>query len=307
MLLEAILGTRTKIRMLACLMEHPEGLTRKRLADLSQVSHRAVYEQIKDLEFLEIVIKKKNHYHLNETHFLYHALLDILQMGLLHEQLLEEKILEFIHQHLGTNYYIGGFLAATRNITLMDYHVEIIHVGVVKKYHEEAITKFKILNSHHRVAINEFVSGKMTLYFFKTSKIPPDVLLEDGVYQASLSRGVIECFILPGLTPYGQVLTFMENLKENLLDVELMAKIVQEFTTDDIPDTHQLVNFFVFLEALKDFFIDTSRRPGWLDDGKTKILLDIHQQGHGDPKLKETYRRALQNVLGTMIGDEGWY
>lgn len=305
MLLEAILGTRTKIRMLTCLMQHPEGITRKSLADLSDVSHRMVYDQVKDLEFLEIVIRKGNRYYLNEKHFLYHALLDILQMGLLHERQLEERILEFIHQKLKPHYYIGGFLAATRYITLVDYHATIIHVGVPNDWYDDAVQKFQVLKHHQRFSINEMNPDKTVLYFFKTPRIPSDVQLDHEIYYASLTRGTLECFILPGIIPYGQALVFLENLKEGLLDVHQLKHVIQGdgmlvHTTD------QLRAFFTFLKALRDILTIEKNLPKWIIQDEIKELMNLIPKNiTSTNQLITSYQKAIREALSTIIGDEG--
>ena len=55
-MIDVLLGSKTKVKILQMLTIYPEGLTRNKIAEYSSLHPNNIYDQIEDLVFFDIVI-----------------------------------------------------------------------------------------------------------------------------------------------------------------------------------------------------------------------------------------------------------
>lgn len=297
MILESIIGTRTKLRILTCLTQYQDGLTRNRIAEVINLNHRNVYEQITDLEFFGIIKNENKQYSLNKNHYLYDAIDIFLPLGRFYENHIREQLYNktFFHEKFNPHYYIGGYSAAIRFVTLYDYFVDLIHVGIERKYYTTAVKQLKVLNHLSDISVGKFVPGALNICLFPIDAIPSDIEYSNGCYYTSNTRGIIECFQHPaGLMEYGQVLLLLQSADEEVVDFTLLH---DELKKNDFPLNLQYILALLSLNrsqhSIKEFSFDLKHEHL----KKIESLLG--------PDLSSSYQHAVIEAIRTITGMEG--
>ncbi len=236
-MLELLLGTRTKVRLLKVLAESENPLTRNELARKTQSGIRSTYGQTEELIAIGVLKEIENgrcRLALDPEFPFYDSIRDLFLSGRDYP-VIPQDVLKLMDRICGDNYYIGAFTAARQRITPVDYDPQIYMVNILKKHYPRLSPRVKVLGKLSGVRVYEEMgdAGEMTIIANVCENIPPDVkridYLNVEVWMASVERGIIEC--LTEKTPftlYGTYLALVQNRLDNVLDQDYLKKLAIE-------------------------------------------------------------------------------
>ena len=236
-MLELLLGTRTKVRLLKVLSASGNPMTRNELARTTHSGTRSTYEQIEELIAIGVLKETENgrsKLALDPEFPFYDSIRDLFLSGRDYPGI-PQDILKLIDRICGDNYYIGAFTAARQRITLVDYDPQIFMVNILKKRYPKLSPRVMVLGKLSGVRVNDKMglAGEMTIIANACENIPPDIkridYLNVEIWMASVERGIIEC--LTGKTPfilYGIYLALLQNRLDNVMDMEYLKKLAIE-------------------------------------------------------------------------------
>ncbi|MDO8728166.1 MAG: hypothetical protein Q7J35_19095 [Candidatus Methanoperedens sp.] len=236
-MLELLLGTRTKVRLLKVLAASGNPLTRNELARTTHSGTRSTYEQIEELIAIGVLKEIENgrsRLALDPEFPYYESIRDLFLSGMDYPGI-PQDVLKLIDRICGDNYYIGAFTAARQRITPVDYDPQIYMVHILKKRYPELSPRVMVLGKLSGVRVYDQTgqAGEMTIIANACENIPPDVkridYLNAEIWMASVERGIIEC--LTGKTPfilYGAYLALLQNRLDNVMDLEYFRKLAIE-------------------------------------------------------------------------------
>jgi hypothetical protein len=236
-MLELLLGTRTKVRLLKILASSGNPMTRNELARITHSGTRSTYEQIEELIAIGVLKEIENgrcRLALDPEFPFYDSIRDLFLSGRDYPGI-PQDVLKLVDRICGDNYYIGAFTAARQRITPVDYDPQIYMVNILKKHYPGLSPRIKVLGKLSGVRIYEEMgeAGEMTVIVNACETIPPDVkridYLNVDVWIASVERGIIEC--LNGKTPfalYGIYLALLQNRLDNVIDLAYFRKLEVE-------------------------------------------------------------------------------
>ena len=289
-MLQAILGTKTKLKILEQLCTYPEGLNRYALAKLSKVNVRVVYEQIEDLVFLDIVKHSEKIYYLNKSHPLYETICSLFVLETEIVNTMEYSIHGFLHDKLQYKYYIGGYDAAMQYVTSLDYTENIIHIGMKRDIYKEMCQKLQLLNAFDVFSFNQLNPEKLSIIAFPIDTIHDDIIKGTihghEVYIASVTRGIVECFIYSGISTYGKCLLLLYNAYEKLLDNNLFVKLYKQNLFP--PELIYIINLSLEHEL----------------NGFSSIMGKITKMYDLSEKERRVYYQAFIEAKRTIYGEE---
>ena len=241
-MLEVILGSKTKVKILEILSEYPDGLTRNKIAEYSSLHPNNIYDQIDDLLFLDIIATNGKIYFLNSNHLLYETLRSFFQLFTEYTHHFSNNIIPFISSKLTTNYYFTGYFAATRMITPIDYSENLINIVIVSPHYSYFDKKLALLTTLENISYQKLEPGKVSIFAHEGKDIPADVKLEkyngQDIFLSSITRGIIDCFRYPGTSDYGKCLILIQNEQEGLLDYSILT---EEYKNNTIPIDLQFI------------------------------------------------------------------
>jgi hypothetical protein len=236
-MLELLLGTRTKVRLLKILAASGNPMTRNELARITHSGTRSTYEQIEELIAIGVLKEIENGHcrlALDPEFPFYDSIRDLFLSGRDYPGI-PQDILKLVDRICGDNYYLGAFTAARQRITPVDYDPQIYMVNILKKPYPGLSPRIKVLGKLPGVRVYEKIgeAGEMTIITNACENIPPDVkridYLNVDVWIASVERGIIEC--LTGKTPfmlYGTYLGLLQNMLDNVIDLAYFRKLAVE-------------------------------------------------------------------------------
>jgi hypothetical protein len=236
-MLELLLGTRTKVRLLKVLAESGDPMTRNELAKITHSGTRSTYEQIEELIAIGVLKEIENgrsKVALNPEFPFYDCIRDLFLLGRDYPGI-PQDVLKMVDRICGDNYYLGAFTGARQSITPVDYDPQIYIVNILKKHYPKLSPRVMTLNKLPGVRVYEKMgeAGEMTIIANACKNIPPDVkridYLNVDVWIASVERGIIEC--LTGKTPftlYGTYLALLQNRLDNVIDPAYFRKLAVE-------------------------------------------------------------------------------
>lgn len=236
-MLELLLGTRTKVRLLKVLAASGNPMTRNELARKTRSGIKSTYEQIEELIAIGVLKEIENgrsKVALDPEFPFYDSIRDLFISGRDYPGI-PQGVLKLVDRICGDNYYLGAFTAARQRITPIDYDPQIYIVNILKKCYPELTPRVMALGKLSGVRGYEKMgeAGEMTIIANACEKIPPDVKRIDylnlDVWMASVERGIIEC--LTGKTPfiqYGTYLAMLQNRLDNVIDLEYLRKLAIE-------------------------------------------------------------------------------
>lgn len=288
-MIEAILGSKTKVKILEILTKYPDGLTRNKIAEYSLLHPNNIYDQIDDLLFLDIVKKQNKNYLLNPDHALYDTFKSFFQVVMEYSNQFSSGILSFLHSKLTNHYYITGYFSATRMITPIDYSENVLNVVILKDQYTYFSKKFSLLTTTENISYQKVEAGKLTLFTHEQDFIPADIKIEkingQEIYLSSITRGTIDCFRYEGVSDYGKCLILLQNETEGLLDNSLLIK---EYEQSNLPLTLQFV-----LKEMAKMNIGTFQQFSDLKE-KTKQIKERKKLS-----LEKALKEAITTVQGT--------
>ncbi len=233
-MLELLLGTKTKVRLLKVLAASGDPMTRNELARLTHSGTRSTYEQIEELIAIGVLMEIENgrsRVALDPEFPFYDSIRDLFISGRDYPGI-PQDILKMVDRICGDSYYLGSFTAARQRITPVDYDPQIYMVNILKKHYPSFLPRIMALGKLPGVRVHENMGeeGDMIIIASACENIPPDVkridYLNVEVWIASVERGIIEC--LTGKTPftlYGAYLALLQNMLDNVIDPEYFRKI----------------------------------------------------------------------------------
>jgi hypothetical protein len=237
-MLEAVLGTRAKVRMLRALATAGHPLTRHELARAARSGMRSTYEQVEELLALGVVREvagPRTRVELDPEFPLHDELRGLL---LSEGDLLGTAgdILAAVDRICGDGYYIGAFTAARARITPVDYDPPFYLVNVLEAGWARLCPRLRALGRLDNVRVGEDGTdgtGDVTLILASCSKIPSDAARTQvrgaDVWLCSAERGIVEC--LARKTPfseYGAYLALLQNRVDGVLDVKRLCNLANE-------------------------------------------------------------------------------
>ncbi len=236
-MLELLLGTRTKVRLLKVLAESGDPMTRNELARITHSGTRSTYEQIEELIAIGVLKEIENgrsRLALDPEFPFYDSIRDLFLSGRDYPGI-PQDVLKLVDRICSDNYYLGAFTAARQRITPVDYDPQIYMVNILKKHYPGLSPRVMVLGKLSGVRVYEKIgeAGEMTIIANACENIPPDVkridYLNVEVWIASVERGIIEC--LTGKTPftlYGTYLAMLQNRLDNVMDQDYLKKLAIE-------------------------------------------------------------------------------
>lgn len=236
-MLELLLGTRTKVRLLKVLAESGDPMTRNELARITHSGTRSTYEQIEELIAIGVLKEIENgrsRLALDPEFPFYDSIRDLFLSGRDYPGI-PQDVLKLVDRICSDNYYLGAFTAARQRITPVDYDPQIYMVNILKKHYPGLSPRVMVLGKLSGVRVYEKIgeAGEMTIIANACENIPPDVkridYLNVEVWIASVERGIIEC--LTGKTPftlYGTYLALLQNRLDNVMDQDYLKKLAIE-------------------------------------------------------------------------------
>ncbi len=236
-MLELLLGTKAKVRILTVLAASGDPLTRNELARITHSGTRSTYEQIEELIAIGVLKEIENgriKLALDPEFPFYDNIRDLFLSGRDYPGI-PQDVLKMVDRICGDNYYLGAFTAARQGITPVDYDPSVYMVNILKKHYPRLSPRVKALGKLPGVRVYESMgeAGEMTIIANACENIPPDVKRNDylnvEVWIASVERGIIEC--LTGKTPfilYGIYLALLQNRLDNVMDTAYFRKLAIE-------------------------------------------------------------------------------
>lgn len=287
-LIETIFGNKTKVKIIEILVQFPDGLTRNKIAEYSSLHPNNIYDQIDDLVFLDILTINGKLYLLNPNYVLFESLKSFIQLFTDYSENFSFHIVPFIHSKLKNQYYVTGYFAATRLITLIDYRENLLNIAILKPHYEYFNKKLSLLASIENISYQTLEAGKLSIFSFEQDSIPIDVKIErfeeSDIFLSSITRGIIDCFRLPGTSDYGKCLILLQNELEGLLDYSILK---EEYNSDTIPS-----NLLFVIHKLVDKHIGSFQQLKSFDKKTIKIEED----------KRVSLQKALHEAISTVQG-----
>jgi len=236
-MLELLLGTRTKVRLLKVLTASGNPMTRNELARITHSGIRSTYEQIEELIAIGVLKEIENGY--SKVAFdpefpFYDSIRDLFLSGRDYPGI-PQDVLKMVDRICGDSYYLGAFTAARQRITPIDYDPQIYLVNILKKHYSELIPRVMALGKLPVVRVYEKMgeAGEMNIIANACENIPPDVkridYLNVEVWMASVERGIIECLtVKKPFTLYSTYLALLQNRLDKAIDLEYFRKLAIE-------------------------------------------------------------------------------
>ncbi len=288
-MIEVILGSKTKVKILEILAKFPDGLTRNKIAEYSSLHPNNIYDQIDDLLFLDILTTKSKVYQLNPNHLLYETIKSFFQLFIEYSENFSTNIVSFIHSKLKNNYYFTGYFAATRSITPIDYSENILNIAILKPYYEYFNKKFSMVKTIENISYQRLEPGKLSIFSHEQESIPADVKMEKynetDIYLSSITRGIIDCFKFPGTSDYGKCLILIQNEREELIDYSILK---EEYIHNSIPTNLQYV--------IKEL---ANKSIGSFQQLKKHSIKEIKIEEEKKVLLQKAIKEAIATVQGT--------
>lgn len=268
-MLNILLGSKTKVKILQILSSFPDGLSRYKIAEFSALHPNNIYDQIEDLVFFDIISKQGKVYTLNPNHPLFESIKSFFLLFSDFSSHFSASIIPFIHSKLSPHYYFTGFFAASRMITPIDYTESVLNIAIIKPFYQSLIQQLSLLSTFEDISFQSFQPGKLSLFVHEVSSIPSDVHLDSfnnqDMYLASVTTGIIDSFKLPGISDYGKCLVLLQNDSDNILDYFIlkdrikhdsiplnMLIVLHEFSNHDIGNFNQLQGIISLPDESKD-------------------------------------------------------
>jgi len=215
-LLENILGTRTKVRMITALARSEEPKTRYELFTECGGSAHGLYDQVEQLIATGVVRVDDGKVSLDQEFIFYDHLINLVMSMEAHVTDLEWA-LSRLDELLGEGYYIGGFWAARQETVPYDYEAPGILVNVVKHDRTQEIRLETLSN----------VSG-YDITARSIDFIPDDVTrtstFNAEYWTAGIERGLVESLLTLDCSTYGAYLLFVQNIMESDIDLEAVKR-----------------------------------------------------------------------------------
>lgn len=238
-MLELLLGTRTKVRLLQLLAESEAPMTRNELAKATNSGIRSTYEQVEELIAIG-ALKEAGRRVVLEPEFPFYDTLRELLLSSKNYPSTAQDVLGLVDKNCGDKYYIGSFTAARQAITPVDYDPTTYVVRILKKSYPKFYPRIRALGKLPGVEVEvkeKTMTGDAgdvaTLVVAACESIPPDVkrvdFLGTQVWMASIERGIVEC--LAGdtaFTIYGAYLALLLNGMEGAIDLPYLKKLAED-------------------------------------------------------------------------------
>ncbi|PWB51230.1 MAG: hypothetical protein C3F06_10450 [Candidatus Methanoperedenaceae archaeon] len=236
-MLELLLGTRTKVKLLKVLAASGDPMTRNELAHITHSGNRSTYEQIEELIAIGVLKEIENgrsRLALDPEFPFYDSIRDLF-LSVRDYPGIPQDILKMVDRICKDNYYLGAFTAARQKITPIDYDPPIYMVNILKKFYPGLSPRVMALGKLPGVRAYENMgeAGEMTIIPNTCENIPPDVKRIDHlnveVWIASVERGIIECLTRKTpFTKYGTYLALLQNRLDNAINLEYFRKLAAE-------------------------------------------------------------------------------
>ncbi len=237
-MLELILGTRTKIKLLQALAQSSRSMTRNELVKMTGSGLRSTYEQVEELIGLGVLKETVNgriRVALDPEFPLHDKLRDLLLSGTDYLRT-PQDVLAAVDRICGDKYYLGSFTAARRKINPVDYDPPVYAVNILKDHYKHLYPRLRVLGKIANIKVyekNMDEAGDVTIITYACNNIPPDIVRTDflgiEVWVASVERGIIECLVRKTpFTLYGAYLALLQNRLDNVLDIAYFKKLAQE-------------------------------------------------------------------------------
>ncbi len=289
-MLELLLGTRTKVRLLQLLAESGEGapMTRNELARATKSGIRSTYEQVEELIAIGALKETGRKVVLAPEFPFYDALRELLLSSKNYPGTAQD-VLGLVDMNCGDKYYIGAFTAARQAITPVDYDPSTYVVRILKKFYPKLYPRIRALGKLPGVKVEEnpMTGGEVaTLVVEACESIPPDVkrvdFLGTGVWMASIERGIVECLVAGNttFTIYGTYLALLQNGIEKAVDLPYLKKLAKD------------ANILPGVLAVMLEFNDASGRDIFELSENEKV---VARRATAD---KNEIRRAINTVIG---------
>lgn len=287
-MLNILLGSKTKVKILEILSSFPDGLSRNKIAEFSALHPNNIYDQIDDLVFFDIISKQGKLYLLNPDHPLYETIKSFFLLFNDFSNHFSDSLIPFIHSKLSPHYYFTGFFAASRMITPIDYTESVLNIAIAKPFYQSVIQKLSLLSTFEDISFQSFQPGKISLFIHEVASIPADVHLDSfnnqDMYLASVTTGTIDSFILPGISDYGKCLVLLQNDSDGLIDYSILK---DRLIKNSIP-----LNMLV---VLHEFFCRGIGNFNQIQD--IKFLPDESKD-----LINESLQKAINESINTVLG-----
>ncbi|MBN1389257.1 MAG: hypothetical protein JXA22_01300 [Candidatus Thermoplasmatota archaeon] len=216
--METVLGTRTKVRLLHFIITSGPA-SRNGLATEISGSKHGTYRQIEELIGAGVLTEKGKKVRL-DPEFPYLDDLTNLILASDHYMNLIGDVLHRLDILFGNRYYIGGFQAAARTITPIDYVSDTILIQI-RDLTERDRTRIKAIENISGIEIIPLNLDRMPLDMTR------DRIHGIEVWTATVERGQIETFIHGDCTSYGAHLALLQNMMGGDIDLQRLMEIAK--------------------------------------------------------------------------------
>lgn len=216
--METVLGTRTKVRLLHTVITSGPS-SRNGLATGIGGSKNGTYRQIEELIGAGVLTEEAKKVRL-DPEFPY--LDDLTNLLLASDQYMNliGDVLRRLDILFKDRYYIGGFQAAARTITPIDYVSDTILIHI-QDLNERDRTRIKAIGD---------ISG-MEIIPINMDRMPLDIIRDHAhgteVWIAPVERGQIEAFFNGDCTSYAAHLVLLQNIMAGVIDLERLMEMAK--------------------------------------------------------------------------------
>jgi len=127
-----------------------------------------------------------------------------------------------IHKHLHPEYYVGGYLAATRRVTPIDIALPLLEIYVTHEFWDRAVLLQRAWGHLREISLSRDPRAAVWLEVQECTHIPEDVKEESmpsgPVVFASVEHGLVDCFIEGRVDDYVSVLLLLQNREADVID-----------------------------------------------------------------------------------------
>lgn len=286
MFIENIYSSKVNLRILKSLIQYSEGLSIMEIANITGLSHKAIYNNILDLKQLDIVNSNFKNFKINYSHLLATNIENFVFLNEIMEENIKINLTKYIHDRLFPFYYFGGYTVTSMFISLIDYDIDLIQIGLLKKESKSALKMLHNLNSINGITVDKFKPGTIMISPYIVDEIPDDLSMDNDVFYTSVERGLIELFTSDKfVSPYGKVLSLIQLMEDDILDLNFLNQLISSFPINPtLLYTIKLVKMkFPNLKLIK---ISKNR----INDDMLSI------------KLKNQYKTSVKEAYNTITG-----
>lgn len=216
--METVLGTRTKVRLLHVIITSGPG-SRNGLATEIGGSKHGTYRQIEELIGAGVLTEEGKKVRL-DPEFPYLDDLTNLILASDHYMNLIGDVLHRLDILFGNRYYIGGFQAASRTITPIDYVSDTILIHI-RDLTERDRTRIQAIENISDIEIIPMNLDRMPLCIIR------DRIHGMEVWTAPVERAQVEAFIHGDCTSYAAHLVLLQNMMVGDIDLERLMEMAK--------------------------------------------------------------------------------